>query len=163
MILSVDPGLQHCGVALWSSEGKLIAAWLARGNGKTRGANEARARGMRWRSIVRAVGEAKLEWLVIEVPQVYKMSPGDPNDLIDIAGVAGGLVCMFDAPTHTYLPHQWKGDAPKKAIQAWCKKTLSRGEWSRIEAKPKGLAHNVYDAVGIGLKFLGRLDSKIEA
>jgi hypothetical protein len=107
--------------------------------------------------------------LVIELPQVYKASHQrgakvgtDPQDLIELAAVVGGLVCMFRASnqkTRTYLPAEWKGQVPKSIVHDRARKRLSAAELAIVEENlPRAsLAHNVWDAVSLFLRYVGRL------
>jgi hypothetical protein len=150
-VLSVDPGLRQCGVALWSSGGILVRAWLARARTKP-GAPI----GERWRDIAQCVGSGAVEKLVVERPQIYRMSPGDPNDLLNISAVLGALAVSQGAEVVTYLPRQWKGNLKKDLHLVSIRASLTEVERSRVEERPKSLAHNVWDAVGIGLYYFDR-------
>lgn len=98
----------------------------------------------------------------IEVPQVYqqKLWKGDPNDLIDvavIAGIAVAALAPWCAP-ELVRPHAWKGNAPKAVGN---KQTLARmDECEKIVLRASGATkskeHNVLDAIGLGLWKLGR-------
>ena len=150
MILSVDPGLRACGLALWSGR-TLTYAWLARSSADTQ-VNLAD----RWRAMVRAVGAGRLELLVMEMPRVYRASPGNPSDLLNLTAVLGGLTQTFDCSSVLYLPQRWTRGRNKEERRPVIDKELSDTERSRIEACPKSLLHNVYDAIGIGLFHFGR-------
>jgi len=99
------------------------------------------------------------EELVIEIPQVYvrARSKGDPNDLIMLAGLVGAFVYCFGNASKLYRPAEWKGQVTKEITEQRARKRLSPDELSRIELpSAKGLHHNVWDAVGLGLHHLGR-------
>lgn len=105
-------------------------------------------------------GERKT--LVLELPQIYgkyTVSPGDPNDLLPLALLAGMVVGMvMPQKLHTYLPREWKGQTPKNVTKNRVLEILSVEELEKIELpkRSKTSENNVYDALGIGLKFLGR-------
>lgn len=108
------------------------------------------------------VPECVLQTLVIERPQVYKAQflKGDPNDLVDLALMGGALSGILHGKcraTLFYLPCEWKGQVVKAAMNARIKKRLSEDEQRRIDWPAKSLQHNVWDAIGIGLKAVGRL------
>lgn len=142
MIISVDPGVQGCGIAEWR-DGVLYKALYGDPTFSDFGLED---EGL----------------LVIEKPQTYVQSKwkGDPNDLIDLAVVVGQLkerAENFGAPTVLYRPREWAGQVPKEIRWARAQKLLSDDELSRIEwPKQKGLKHNVWDAIGIGLFYLKR-------
>jgi hypothetical protein len=154
MLVSVDPGVKEAGVAVFEDQ-ELVAAWLERGEDWLETAqNVYRQIDLRYPSEV-ARGIA---W-VIEIPQVYTQNKlkGDPNDLIQLALVAGALGSL----THTddlrnrfitYLPRQWKGQTPKKTMNKRVQGRLSREELERVELpRAESLQHNVWDAIGIGM------------
>jgi len=100
--------------------------------------------------------------VVIEVPQVYqqRLQKGDPNDLIDvavIAGIAAGVAAQFVEP-QPVRPHAWKGNRPKAIDNAYTLSLLSEEEKLVLDGcgAPKSKLHNVIDAIGIGLWKLGR-------
>lgn len=150
MLVSIDPGVKHCGVALWDDD-QLASAWLAKGPNWYQTAINV------GRGINQHVPNIDRHDIVIEKPQIYHQSrlKGDPNDLIDLA-VFVGAVCMAVATgdVRMYLPREWKGSTPKDVKIERIKKSLSVEEHSRIDLPAPSLQHNVFDAVGIGLHHL---------
>lgn len=151
MILSVDPGLRGCGVALWG-DGALVGAGYVRGPTAGRGPAA-------WVEMARCVAE----WvgrdgarLVVEYPQVYvrARSKGDPNDLIQLAGVVGAISARFPAWPVGYLPAQWKGQLSKEICWARAERDLEVHELNRVKWPAKSLRHNVEDALALGLYHL---------
>jgi len=99
---------------------------------------------------------------VVEVPQVYQQRrwKGDPNDLIDVAvlaGIAGAALAPFCEPLFI-TPHVWKGNRPKSVDNEYTLSKLSAVEREIVDrcSWPKAQAHNVLDALGIGLWSLER-------
>lgn len=97
----------------------------------------------------------------IEWPQIYQSSKGDPNDLLSLSAVVGAIMGKYAHRGNVtlYRPKHWKGQVPK---QAMVKRILGKLDAEELasydEAKyTKGIAHNVADAIGIGLYHLGRL------
>lgn len=151
-VVSIDPGLSGCGVAIFS-DGILDSAVYPT-------VSKEGSRVQRWACMSREVYLAMrtCDVLVVEVPRVY---PGvrreDPNDLLDLTGVLGGILaigCYRSAVQ--YYPSEWKGQVPKKVMNARVLSKLS--EWERLGIANAGAkTHNILDAVGIGLHYLGRL------
>jgi hypothetical protein len=103
---------------------------------------------------------------VSEYPQVYRFSKGDPNDLLPLSECVGAVKAallsheLIAGPEYwaTYLPREWKGQVPKDVMVSRIQERLSKDERARVELpRAKSLSHNVWDAIGIGLKALGRL------
>ncbi len=110
--------------------------------------------------------------LAIELPQVYGgPREEDPNDLIDVA-YAAGFVAGLRKATHpkTFLPREWKKQTPKHINHHRIMQKLTLPEIAtlppetalRIKTAIDGGAyswagHNLLDAVGIGLVYLGRM------
>jgi len=85
--------------------------------------------------------------------------PNDPpaTGLPLAAGLIVGemLVDEGDTQVFEYLPAQWKGQAPKTVITERTKRALASAELSRVVLpSAASLAHNVWDAVGLGLYHL---------
>lgn len=107
---------------------------------------------------------------VIEWPQVYLAgkSKGDNNDLLPLAGVgAAFLMSLLSHPlvtvaeTKRVKPREWKGQLTKEATDLRVRARLDTYEATVLEhacARAKSLAHNLIDAVGIGLHAVGRFD-----
>ncbi len=151
MILAIDPGLRHCGLAVFNPlGGELVFATLVRNP-------ELKLRGPRaWLEMAEAVelvlkmAGFKASTLVLEVPQVY-FGRSVGSDLIELAGV-DGAICYAVNPDEVfgYLPREWKGQVPKEIHNERVLKSLSPGERALLPKLPKSLAHNVTDAVGLG-------------
>jgi hypothetical protein len=156
LLLSVDPGLNGCGLGLFR-EGLLEQGTYVEAHSRAQ-------RSAGWLAMVGAVrdfiGARPVATLVVELPQVYIQArqKGDPNDLIQLSAVVGGLCVAFERSNQKiYLPAEWKGQVPKEIVHARAVQRLSEDERGRISCRKKALLHNAMDAVSIGLKFLGRL------
>lgn len=182
-LVSIDPGLRACGVAVFV-DGLLVGAHLARNpEKKVRGAPA-------WDAMSLAVQNELWDHypifrggfghgnepgvLVLEQPQVYGGPRGeDPNDLIELAGVDGAILGRLEPrKAVSYLPRQWKGQVDKVIM---CRRILKSTRVSdselaaagltrcgseigvRHHSIPDSLIHNTIDSIGIGLYFLQRL------
>lgn len=154
-LFTLDPGVKAAGVAVFDLDTKALAG-------------AALARGKKSDETVRAALHFVMEFEVfpseirVEVPQVYVKGKGDPNDLIDITYVAGQFSGAFisadDIVISCVRPRAWKGQVNPDAMIERIKGRLSPEEMMRVEIpRAKSLAHNIFDAVGIGLHRLGRL------
>jgi hypothetical protein len=167
VILSLDPGKKEAGVALWK-DGELALAWLARGNKKT-------AELLTWHlATAKAVYQGLVEHgyhpdsvdtFVGEKPEIYKaqFQKGEQQSVADLSLVTGAVAGLVQPRAAVvYLPKEWKRQVPKHVVTRRIigdeKKQgrLSQEEQSRIELPAPSLRHNVYDAIGIGLKYLKR-------
>jgi len=154
-LVSIDPGLKGCGMALW--KGGLLQKALYVPNVPGGDFQEMQGR------IVQLLPGFPVKisrdfLLAIELPQVYVTSraKGDPNDLINLAVLVGALAQTFREP-QLFKPFEWKRNTPKPVMEGRILKRLSASEKTRIVLPIKSLAHNVIDAIGIGLHALGRL------
>lgn len=167
MIVSIDPGLNHVAIALWGDRGGLLHASLVR-NPDAR--DKKKPRPEIWDAAASAVVRklstiarfnAELHssvGIVVEVPKVRQRGSGkgDPNDLIDVAGVAAACVTKIKSTFGAYtawapLPEEWKGQLPKEVSEQRVGEKLSTAELQTIETPPPGLMHNVIDAIHLGL------------
>ncbi len=159
-ILSVDPGIRGCGVALFRDEDLERAAYVPnpakRGNGPEECAR---------------MGAAVIHWtrifvltLCVEWPRIHTQGQrkGDPNDLLALAGVDSAIAAGigFNVKIVRYFPEQWKGTLDADVMTARIESRLSEEERARIEPGAASLRHNTVDAIGIGLHYLKRLDRK---
>ena len=106
------------------------------------------------------------EQLWVEFPQVYRAEAqkGDPNDLLDVAGVASAcsaVMAKYCGINHV-IPRMWKGTIKKDVMLERIRQTLSPDELVRIQ-DAGALTHNAVDAAGIGLFALGRLSRRVYA
>lgn len=153
-MIAIDPGKRSSGVAMFDSNGKLVRAFLT---------NKDSIKGSRRLDWVFSAGEftiEPLEHVVIEMPKVY---PGaaktNLNDLLDLAAVVGAHAMRAyrrQASVQLVHPQEWKGQVPKKIMNARVLSKLSGEEQATIEGAG-AKTHNILDAVGIGLWYLGRL------
>ncbi|NPD29210.1 hypothetical protein [Corallococcus exiguus] len=165
-LVSIDPGLRHCGVALFDvPSASLLCAGLPKNPKPAHGALSLAS----WASMSSAVQT----WLrprvldepfqlVIELPRVYAAAHqrGDQNDLIQLAGVVGTLGAALSLVTErrSVFPRDWKGTLDADAFIERIKQRLESAEHLRVELPAAhDLHHNVWDAIGIGLHALGRL------
>ncbi len=163
--LHVDPGLKCCGWALFRDM-YLVKAGLSRTKSST---VEERTRD-HCSNLAGAGLLDKAGIVIIEKPQVYvqRLWKGDPNDLIDLSIVVGGILgCTRPTViTRVVTPQQWKGQIPKDVTDARTRRTLTkRGEMQAVanpvvlgepKGAPEGLLHNMMDAISIGLSYLER-------
>ncbi len=95
-----------------------------------------------------------LDLLIIERPKVY---PGvqreDPNDLIDVALMAGRMIERFPhSALRTPYPQDWKGQVPKEIHNRRVLKALTCTERKIVPNN-----HNAIDAAGLYLWAIGRM------
>jgi hypothetical protein len=166
MLLSIDPGLRACGAALWLPEG-LYRASLVSGAPKHLTGPDA------WRytvlEVLKWVGAARsqIDYLAFEQPGAYGADvPSRTLNLQELVGVVGFLCAQFPfAAYKRYRPNEWEGTLkrPKSHRDAdpvieRIQRRLSFDERARVDLPAPSLAHNVWDAVGVGLKALGRFE-----
>jgi hypothetical protein len=170
ILVSLDPGTKHCGVAVFQNTELYTAALV-----KTQGGSAARL------DVVDSMGKAVqgyVNWhlqqlqlrptnkervlFVSEFPQFYqdKGSKIDADDLMMLASVVGSVRNGLDAVTETYayLPREWKGQVPKKIHNRRVEAALRVVESERVAWPLKSMKHNVLDAIGIGLFQLARMN-----
>lgn len=165
-ILTIDPGLRWCGVAVGDKDSKILTKCALVKS------PEAKARdGVAWAGMARAVwawakAEGPLDLVVCETPMQYQ--PGhhggkrvDPDDILQLQGVVGAITALFSIDAvrvQTIYPYAWKGQLPKDVCYNRIKSRLTDTERSLLlHAKcAESLRHNIGDAVGIYLDAVGR-------
>jgi len=159
LLYAIDPGLRHCGLAVFNLEAKVLNfACLVRNFSKEDGPNA-------WKGMSKAVITASAanvgDFAVFEFPRVYQggKQKGDPADLMELAAVVGSLAARYEkkgVESQRYFPHEWKKQMTKEMTQVRILERLSKDEAKRVEKAD----HNIFDAVGIGLFHLGRFNPK---
>lgn len=178
MILSVDPGIRHCGASLLGPA--LVAATLIK-NPVKRGNGLEAAMAMALEVAAWARSKGTPSTVVVERMRYYPdgRSPGDPNvTLFPLIGVAHAVAALFpEAEHHEYIAREWKGTLDGVLFTQRIRERLTDSEFATIKLPPTACARcrarlgsycvngeegcgadHVFDAVGIGLKSLGRLD-----
>lgn len=158
LVVGVDPGLRGCGVAILVQGVVVAAKYVKSPNREGRGPQA-------WLDMANAVSafvHAKLAHnkgplaLVQEVMKVYPKQKGDADDLLELNGVNGAIAALIPASTYqAYYARDWKGQVPKEIHNARVEAKLQSQEAAVIESTPS-LRHNVLDAIGIGLHYIGR-------
>jgi len=153
-LVAFDPALRTTGVAIWK-DGMLVDAFHVTPRIPGRGPTA-------WGAVAEHVW-ARLELaaldvdvIVLEGQVVYPRSKADPNDILQVTGVAGGLAALARQAGATvvhYDPAAWKGQAPKEVIAARSRARLAACELASVR---KGATLDAWDAIGIGLHHLQR-------
>lgn len=171
VLLAVDPGIRGCGCAVFRDGHLVDARYVV--NPVRRGNDAAAAASMAsW--VFGELRRYKPDKLALEWPVVYyeRIKRGeekrDPNDLLALTGVDTGIAVLFSPATaYTYRPAEWKGQLKKDAMlfriqgrlgDGTLERNIAEDGASNAEGGEKTRGHNVWDAVGIGLYHLGRLD-----
>jgi len=163
--LAVDPGIRGCGVALFI-EGKLLEATyiknpVKKGNDPEVSANMAYEVFAWYCTQIEKFPVIDIE-LLLEKQQTYggKAARGDANDLFPLAAINGALVAYIKSRrTISYFPREWKGNVNADIMIERIKSRLTTEEMSTVMlTSAKSLHHNIWDAVGIGLYHLCRLE-----
>ncbi len=143
--VGIDPGVHECGVAIeigLHRKALLVAGTLPE------------MLDLVW-GYVPIAGRL---YVCVEGQQIYRSedSKGDPNDMINVAQVAGamlGMLLVDHAPEPTVykvpLPRTWKGSLPKKQHHARLARDFPH--WvTPVKAQTKSrMQHHVWDAVGL--------------
>lgn len=169
-LVTVDPGLRGCGVAVFNKGVLLEAQYVKNPNEKDRGPV---AHAMMAEAILKQLPNGyEYMAMAVEFPRIYPgLSDIDLNDLLDVAGVASAFVSaaawypdsslMLGSARFVY-PSEWKGTIKKKIMTERIQNSLTESERGLIKSVGSK-DHNTIDAVGIGLHFLGRLNKKVYA
>lgn len=160
--LALDPGIRGCGVALFVDDQLERAEYIRNPVAKGADLDAVKAMVIEVTACAGAVDKFAAERM-----QVYrqgKQKGRDPNDLIPLAAIVGGVSLCAREPTW-FVPRDWKYTMPKAKtgeeyiIERRVNERLSESE--RLNIRDAGaLSHNVYDAIGIGLFHLGRFNRR---
>lgn len=152
--LAIDPGVQGCGWAEFTGPTLMSCGYL-RSTGETMAE--------RAMSYAKYFQSESFNHVVVERMRHYPNAQerdAKANDLLDLqllgGYIAGSLRCNF----FSVFASEWKGQVPKDVMNARVMKRLRDLERVRfnhdVEKIRPSLRHNVIDAIGIGLWYLGR-------
>lgn len=161
MIIAIDPGKKHCGVALrWGPLGDLRLAY-SEGEGVEL-ARSVRHTCVRLACDAGAPHFAPLRGLTVVLEQMHHSRDrreSNANDLIAVAST-GAFVAGYLMPEHIawVTANEWKGSTPKAIDHARTLRTLAGpGDYAAaradLEALGKTKAKHVLDACGILFAF----------
>ncbi len=139
-IVSVDPGKDHFAYAVFTGKKDLVTCGIKRWVNHYDLTHEAQTL-------------AQLASVVImEKMQIYPHERvKDPNDLIDVTFTAGIIAGHFHQ-VKQITAQQWKGQVSKSVTQSRVIKILGYDPGLGMLKKD---SNHVYDAIGIGLNYLG--------
>jgi len=171
-LVSIDPGLRQCGVAIWEDK-KLVKAQLVRS--RYEGSNQYEAAwhmaGAVDRTVYGLISGDGPDELVIERPQVIRGWTRNAESITALTLVVGALLRNgadeLTCKLTEYLPVQQKGNVPKPIMEDRARKRLSAAELLAVNLPfhngkiSKSLQHNVWDAVWLGLFHSGRTKNAI--
>lgn len=156
-LVSMDPGLRECWLAFFVDGYLSRTVKVSNPEGKARGPHAWISMGQ---AVLDEVGGQDHGHMVVEIPQVYTVGKqkGDQDDITQLSGVVGAVTMALNplSVSH-YYPREWKGQLPKETCGDRVLLTLSEGERMNV-GKYGALQHNILDAIGIGLKYLGRFN-----
>lgn len=179
-LVALDPSIRSAGIALYRA-GVLTAAATIKVDADD---SDIAARCLRMSvECARWIGEQRClpHTLVVEWPQWYDTRGGgrkkketNPNDLAGLAAVNGAVagICALWTMTSqrpievvSFTPHAWAGTQPKTKTVTGAKfSPRARNVMSRLTDAElavwhaAGSSHDAIDAIGIGLKALGRYE-----
>lgn len=157
-LLALDPGIRGVGLSYFDTTGTLqYADYIGNPIKAGRGPESWFALGDAVYTRFKELGY-RVDLYVCEVPQVYRFSKGDPNDLIELSAVAAACGASFQLQRVVgYKPREWKGQLQKEVHHPRILGQLSDAEKATIKEKRKTYLHNVIDAIGLGLYELERM------
>lgn len=170
ILVSVDCGVRGCGVAVFyngphsvNPKGTLVRATYVKNPMRHgQGAVSAQAMARAVHQYLTDGREALPDQLAIETMQWYDAGAqlGDQNDLGGVQLVAGAIIGKLDLLCISYLPHDWKGTVNGDTFTNRILERLSDTEKRAIVHVSDSVDHNTIDGVGVGLKCLGRLETR---
>lgn len=170
---AVDPGKHGCGVAVFRGSELIGARYISPGlnplhkadhfcGGSKTNDNYQRAHCVAFEVLWFLNGYRPTSVIVEHMRKYPGPDKIDINDLLDVQTVAA-MVAASNSGVESVYPPVWKGNVKKEVMTTRIRKALSSMEAELIEEYrtwPKSLDHNVYDAIGIGLWKLGRLNKR---
>ena len=109
--------------------------------------------------------DGRIYELVLEGQQIYGgPRKQDPNDLLPLAQVVGGVIAAVDHLNYRIiLPRLWTGGVPKQVRQRRWLQVATESEKAFVSViKPAEKRHNTVDAIMLGAWALGRTQTEPE-
>lgn len=157
-VVSIDPGTQGCGAAVFVDGQLAFATYVTGIGGQIHPLLEPVP------FLEELFGNAQpIDTVVVEKPQVYDAAKqkGDQRDIVKLAIVVGEVLCAarpFASSALTPEPNGWKGSVPKDVMVERIKSKLTPEELAGVDLpEAASLQHNTWDAIGLGLWHLRRL------
>lgn len=168
-MITIDPNLRGCGVALWDEQFPVLraAAYVENPVQAGRGYECHVPLALAVNDWVGKVRGFRYGKCIVEMPRVYPGMPKtDLNDLLDVAGVGGAVsAALSHAPSDVHIVHvfpsEWKGNMPKQDMLKRIRSKLSGEEILQVQKTNKSDTEDILDAIGIGLWRLGRLNARV--
>ena len=159
-MITIDPNLRGCGVALWVGDTLKRAFYVKNPVVTGRGYKVGTALA---RNVVHHIelAVASRFMMIVEMPRVYPGMPQtDLNDLLDVMGVGAAVAALHSSQVEHVFPSDWKGNVKKQLMleRIWSK--LSDAEKAVVQKTNKSDTEDILDAVGIGLFKLNRLTTR---
>ena len=167
--LFIDPGIRGSGASIFRGTAVYRAAYVPNPARHGNGVEEVRAMARAIQGWWYANGVDVPEHFGCERPQIYTQSKQrvkgratDPNDLPPLYGIDCAVAALFPGtPCYAYWPRDWKGTLDGDAMIERIKTRVSSYELSCIDLScGPNVEHNIWDAIGIGMKHVGRLERK---
>ena len=171
--VGVDPGVRGCGLSCWFDRQLLQAVYVKNPVLKGDEMHALLGMGRAVANVVDAVFTNAIPRhlnhpiVVVEFPQVYRgaQAKGDPRDLLALAAVDGAVVGILqqmfgEVESHRIFPREWKGQVDPDECVRRVQAKLTPKETALVELPCASLAHNTWDAIGIGLFAAGRFEAK---
>ncbi len=166
-LLAIDPGIAGCGIACMGAYSNLVhAAYVPNPTHNSKKEHDppqvlGAAKAVHeyiWRIFKEEPARVVFEW-----PRIYSIDKqkGDPNDLPALVGISMALCGMLPfSECDRFYPYEWKGQMKKKVTEERAFERLEPAEVEAIVKCAPRLMHNVHDAIGIGLKAVGRFERR---
>lgn len=146
-IVSVDPSINFCGVAVHTSKGKLIQYELLKPENKSDDYI------VKSYSIVEQIELVMINYsnvqLILEVPTYWSLAgfiARESGSIFKLSFLCG-MICGLTGNTVCLTPDKWKGQLPKKVMKNRLKIYYPNTPIIKLD-------HNILDAIGIGYSYI---------
>jgi hypothetical protein len=164
VLLGLDPGQSDCGVSTLRNKRLVEATWLQaphRLENGPRGWREMAEIVKNWATVQELRSSERITAVAFE--RMHPRGDDDPAKLLTIMGllaVSVWVCALFPQAEHVgFFPTQWRGSAKGRGTYcAHVDERLDPNERANLVLPAKRFQHNVYAAIGIALKAVGRFE-----